>query len=177
MKPTFLETPPPARGPRQPRTAAFSLIELSVTVLIISILATLAVPYWKKSQLNARSTALANDLRVFAGAFQSYAAERSDWPAATFVPGETPTGMQGHLSSTNWERITPIGGSYTWARDTLQQGERYRAALLILSVGENRVTQDRQLLLEIDRKVDDGNLETGNFRLGFRNQPVFVIEP
>ena len=145
-------------------------------MLIISILATLAVPYWKKSQLNARSTALANDLRVFASAFQSYAAERSDWPAATFAPGETPTGMQGYLSATNWERITPVGGAYTWARDTVQQGERYRAALLVQSVGENRVTQDRQLLLEVDRKLDDGNLETGNFRLGFRNQPVFVIE-
>jgi prepilin-type N-terminal cleavage/methylation domain-containing protein len=177
VKPTVLGPPPPACAPRRGRTAAFSLVELSVTVLIISVLATLAVPYWKKSQLNARSTALANDLRVFAGAFQSYAAERSDWPAATFVPGETPAGMQGYLSATNWERITPIGGSYTWARDTVQQSERYRAALLIQSVGENRVTQDRQLLLAIDRRLDDGNLETGNFRLGFRNQPVFVIEP
>lgn len=152
------------------------MLELSITLLIVSILATLAVPYWRQVQTNARASAVVNDLRVFAGAFQNYASERSDWPIATLVPAETPAGMQGYLSATNWERQTPIGGSYTWARDTVQQGERYRAALLILSVGENLVTQDRQLLLDVDRKLDDGNLATGNFRLGFRNQPVFVIE-
>ncbi len=130
----------------------------------------------KKVQRNARSTAVVNDLRVFAAAFQTYAQEKSDWPAATSAPAEIPAGMQSYLSATGWERVSPIGGSYTWGRDTLQQGERYRAALLILSAGGNRVTDDRQQLLDIDQKIDDGNLDTGAFRLGFRNQPVFVIE-
>ena len=177
---------PPNQAPPRPgvhprftprRTAAFSLVELSIAFLIISLLAALAVPAWKQAQLNARATALASDLRVFAGAFQSYAHDRGDWPLATFEPAEFPPGMQSYLTPTHWARATPVGGSYTWARDTLQQGERYRAALLILNVGANRVTSDRSLLTAIDRQLDDGNLDTGNFRLGFRNQPVFVIEP
>ena len=178
-------TPLPARsapftggrpGHRLRRTAAFSLVELAVTILIISIVAALGVPALKKARLNARSTAAINDLRVFAGAFQAYAQEKSDWPAATVAAAEIPAGMQPYLSTTGWERVSPIGGSYAWGRDTLQQGERYRAALLILNVGENRVTDDRRQLADIDRKIDDGNLDTGIFRLGFRNQPVFVIE-
>ncbi len=172
----------PARSHPSPRTrrlagtAGFSLVEMSMVVLIISLLAAFAVPHWKKAQLSARAVAVANDLRVFAGAFQSYAQDRGDWPAATLAAAEIPAGMQGYLSPTSWQRTTPVGGQYAWARDTLQQGERYRAAVLVLSVGDNRVTSDRQLLLDLDHKLDDGNLDTGNFRLGFRNQPVFVIE-
>ena len=164
------------RFPRSGR-AAFSLVELSIAILIISIVAALAVPHWKKAQFNARAAAVANDLRVFAAAFQSYAQERGDWPAATLAPAEIPAGMENFLATTSWQRTTPFGGQYAWARDTLQQGERYQAALIIQSVGENRVTSDRQLLLELDQRIDDGNLDTGNFRLGFRNQPVFVLEP
>jgi prepilin-type N-terminal cleavage/methylation domain-containing protein len=169
-------TPPRPPARRRPDTAGFSLVEISVVVLIISLLAALGVPHWKKAHLNARATAVANDLRVFAGAFQTYAQERGDWPAAAAAPAEIPAGMQNYLAVTSWQRPTPVGGQYAWARDTLQQGERYRAAVLLQSVGENRVTVDRQLLLDLDHKIDDGNLDTGNFRLGFRNQPVFVIE-
>jgi prepilin-type N-terminal cleavage/methylation domain-containing protein len=172
-----LRRPPVRRANTRLRsTAAFSLVEISVVVLIISIIAALAVPHWKRAQQNARVTALANDLRVFAGAFQGYAQDRGDWPPATSAPGEIPPGMDAHLGPTSWQRVTPFGGHYAWARDTLQQGVRYRAALLLQSVGEAHVTSDRQLLVDLDLKIDDGNLDTGNFRLGFRNQPVFVLE-
>ena len=144
--------------------------------MIISLVAAVGFPFWKQARLDARASATANDLKVFAAAFQGYAHARGNWPAATLEPAEIPPDMQSSLLATSWTRVTPVGGAYTWACDTLQQGERYRAALLILSVGENRVTSDRQLLAEIDRRLDDGNLDTGKFRLGFRNQPVFVIE-
>ncbi len=167
---------PPWRSWRS-RTDGFSLVEIAVTILIISVVAALAVPAWKKSVLSARSSAVVNDLRVFAGAYQTFAHDRGDWPPSTLQPGTFPAGMQTYLAETSWERVTPVGGRYAWATDTVQQGERYRAALLILSDGDNHVTSDRQLLLDIDHKIDDGNLDTGNFRLGFRNQPVYVLEP
>lgn len=154
----------------------FSLLELSVVLLIISVVAALAVPAYKRVNLEARTSATLNDLRVFASAFQSYAHDRGDWPAATGVPAQVPPGMENYLGSTGWSRPTPIGGSYTWCVNSLQQGERYRAVIVISSVGENRVTTDRQQLTDIDHKIDDGELDTGTFRLGFRNQPVFVIE-
>lgn len=166
----------PWRSRSRSRCAGFSLIELCVVIFIISVMAALAVPTYMRIRTNARSAAVINDLRVFANAFQSYASDRGDWPTATTEPGVVPPGMQGYLSSTNWERTTPIGGLYTYAANTTQGGERYRAALIISTVGENKVTAEQRQLEDIDHKIDDGDLDTGNFRLGYRNQPVFVIE-
>jgi prepilin-type N-terminal cleavage/methylation domain-containing protein len=156
--------------------AAFSLLELSVVLFIISVLAAFAVPVLKRSAMEARSVTVMNELRVFAGAFQAYAHERGDWPAGPAAPGEMPAGMQSYLGPTSWSQRTPIGGRYAWSPNTLQQGARYHAAIQLASVGDNPVSGDRLQLEDIDRRLDDGNLETGSFRLGYRNYPVFVIE-
>ena len=145
-------------------------------VFILSAIAALAVPTLRAVNLRARSAATVNDLRVFTAAFQAYAHERNDWPPGESAPGQVPAGMAGYLGQSNWERVTPIGGRYTWAPNTLQQGERYRAALVIATTAATTVSAERQQLEEIDRALDDGGLETGNFRLGFRNHPVFVLE-
>jgi prepilin-type N-terminal cleavage/methylation domain-containing protein len=161
---------------RRHRQGGFSLLELSIVIFIISILAALAVPAFKQALLESRARAVANDLRVYAGAFQAYAQEKGDWPAGDAVPGAFPSGMGGSLSKTNWERVTPIGGRYTWAPDSLHQGERYHAAIVLSSTADTTISSDKKQLLEIDRTIDDGDLDTGNFRLGYRNFPVFVIE-
>ena len=157
------------------RQAGFSLLELVVVFFILSVLGAVAVPFLKRANLEARTTAVVNDLRVFAGALQAHAHDRGDWPSAA-APGELPAGLQTSIVAANWARTTPIGGRYAWAPDTLQQGERYRAAIVITSVGDNPVSDDRRQLTDIDRRLDDGNLSTGRFRLGYRDQPVLVIE-
>jgi prepilin-type N-terminal cleavage/methylation domain-containing protein len=162
--------------PRPTSTAGFSLLELSVVVFIISVLATLAVPAIRKVNLEARSTTVVNDLRVYAAALQTYAQEKGDWPDAGAAPGEFPHGMDGYLGKTNWERVTPIGGLYTWSPNTMQAGERHRAAIVISSVGDNKVSIDHAQLTDLDKKIDDGVFDTGTFRLGFRNYPVYVLE-
>jgi type II secretory pathway pseudopilin PulG len=144
--------------------------------LIIGLLAAAAVPALKKNAINARSSAVMNDLRVFAGAFQAYAQEHGDWPAGGLGPGVFPTGMDGYLGQTNWSRRTPIGGNYEFATQSPQAGGRYAAVIMIASTPGNPVTSDAAQLTEIDKKLDDGNLNTGNFFLGYQNSPVFVLE-
>ena len=117
-----------------------------------------------------------NDLRVYSGAFQAYAQEHGDWPPGGTPPGTFPPGMEGYLSQTNWSRKTPIGGNYQFATQSPQEGGRYAAVIIIASNGANTVTSDFNQLSDIDSKLDDGNLATGNFFLGFRNYPVFVLE-
>ncbi len=129
-----------------------------------------------KSRLNARSSVVMNDLRVYAGAFQAYAQEHGDWPPGGGAPGTFPAGMEGYLSQTNWSRLTPIGGYYQFATQSPQLGGRYAAVIVIATVGSDQVTSDSIQLSDIDRKLDDGNLNTGNFFLGYRNYPVFVLE-
>ena len=91
-------------------------------------------------------------------------------------PGVFPAGMEGYLSQTNWSRTTPIGGNYQFATQSPQGGGRYAAVIIIASVGANAVSADANQLTDVDRKLDDGNLSTGNFFLGYRNYPVFVLE-
>jgi type II secretory pathway pseudopilin PulG len=143
---------------------------------VIGILAAAAVPALKKNALNARSSAVMNDLRVYAGAFQAYAQEHGDWPPGGGAPGVFPAGMDGYLNQTNWSRTTPIGGNYQFATQSPQGGNRYTAVIIIASVANNPVSSDANQLNDIDGKLDDGNLATGNFFLGYRNYPVFVLE-
>jgi type II secretory pathway pseudopilin PulG len=151
-------------------------LELAVVVLVIGIVAAASIPALKKNAQNARSSAVMNDFRVYAGAFQAYAQEHGDWPPGGGAPGAFPAGMDGYLSQTNWSRTTPIGGNYQFATQSPQQGSRYAAVIIIASGPNNPVTPDANQLTDIDTKLDDGNLTTGNFFLGYRNYPVFVLE-
>jgi type II secretory pathway pseudopilin PulG len=139
-------------------------------------MAAIAVPALKRNMISARTSAVMNDLRVFAGAFQTYAQEHGDWPPGGGSPGTYPPGMEGYLGPTNWSRATPIGGNYQFATQSPQLGGRYAAVIIIATNGQNVVTVDANQLADIDKKLDDGNLSTGNFFLGYRNYPVFVLE-
>lgn len=147
-----------------------------VVVTIISILAATAVPTIKHVRRRSLASAIANDLRVFAAAFDAYAHEKGKWPDES-DPGVIPTEMETRLGSGAWGRITPIGGLYNWENAQMHAGARLRAAIAISSSGTNGVVQDVDLFEAIDRVMDDGNLNTGAFRIGSDDEPVFIVSP
>jgi type II secretory pathway pseudopilin PulG len=149
-----------------------------VATTILSMLFFLAVPTYQRLQRKARAGAIVNDLRVFAAAFQAHAHEAGSWPADV-AAGVVPPGMTAEeLKSVDWVRPTPIGGKYNWEYDQLQGGGiRYRAAIAITGTADALLLIDADQFLEIDRVIDDGDLATGSFRLGFGDAPLFVIEP
>lgn len=155
----------------------FTLIEISIVVLIIGLVMSIAVPQIRKSIIIARSDALINDLRVFSQAFQQYMHEKGDWPADDAAPGVAPTGMETYLRQSNWSRRSPIGGHYAWQNPSRHGGQKIQACIGVVSVGEEGVSSDRIQLEDIDRRIDDGNLATGSFRLGFGNEPLLIVEP
>jgi type II secretory pathway pseudopilin PulG len=164
--------PRPAPG----RVRGAILLRLSAGLFVLSLAAALAVPAWQRTRLNDRVTATVTDLTRFAEALRRYAHERRDWPLASAEPGAVPAGAADYLPADHWQKPTPLGGRYLWARETLQRGERYQAALVLADTPSSRVSSDRRLLAAVDHAIDDGNLDTGKFRLGFRLQPVFVLE-
>lgn len=154
----------------------FTILELSIVVAIFSVVLAFAVPIGRKLLVEARIAAVENDLRVFAGAFQTCAQERGDWPPGDGSPGAVPSAMTGYLHEASWTKPTPLGGHYAWDPNSPHQGSRHRAVILLASVPDNPVTTDRLQLLALDAKFDDGNLATGHLQLGYRNQPIYILE-
>ena len=92
--------------------AAYTLVEIAVVVTIIGILATLAVPYFKRVKESAIISTLENDLRIFSQEFMQYELNFGTYPD-TSTPGTYPNGMADRISST-WIQSSVIGGTYRW---------------------------------------------------------------
>ena len=170
--------PGPGRGSagRRGRRAGFTLVEILVTVTIISVLAALLVPTVQKLRLRTKTSVIIGDFRTFAAAFDTYAQEHGTWPAEAAV-GTMPTGMADRLNATAWLRPTPMGGRYNWENNQLHFGVRYRAAIAISATGAAPLPLDVNQLLDLDRRGDDGNLLGGSFRIGSSLNPLFVVQP
>ena len=174
----------PERQPIPRSAAGVGLVELMVVVTIISMIMFAAVPTYNRIQRKARVGSLVNDFRVFAAVFQTHAHETGSWPAETAV-GVVPPGMNNNeLKAESWTRQTPMGGQFDWEYMQVHPGgtsgtppNKWRAALAINSSGTSTVILDEELLKEIDRALDDGDLTTGSFRFGGDGGPLFILEP
>ncbi len=136
------------------RLRGFTLVEIMIVVTIIGLLAAIAIPAFVRAKENSQNTRFISDLRVFAQAFEIYAQKNGGWPTDQ-PPGGFPPGMTGEFRSTDWAASTSLGGQWDW--DYEQFG--YKAGVSV-----HLPTADATRMTEIDRKIDDGNLNTGNFR-------------
>lgn len=162
---------------KNPRSdSGFSLVELMVAVTILSFLFLLAVPTYQRLQKKAKAAAVATDLRVFATALQGHAHEAGSWPAEV-GPGVVPPGLTPEeFKYDDWTRTTPIGGKFDWEYNCSNVGGTYTAVIKISPTPESPFVPDDDLMEAIDQIIDDGDLDTGNFRHGFGGDPIFIIE-
>ncbi len=94
----------------------FTLVEIMIVVVIIGLLATMAMSTFNKIREAAQNSATINDLRIFAGIFNTYQLEEGIWPAET-GPGVVPPGLDVYFPGGNsgvFTTRTPIGGNYDW---------------------------------------------------------------
>ena len=175
MASSFSASPRPRCSFAARRHGAFTIVQVLMSLSIGSIVMSFAVPKVKQAERQSRSTIIAADLRTFAAAFDAYAHEKGTWPAETNA-GELPPEMAERLGPTGWLRVTPIGGQYNWESNQLHGGIRYRAAISISDTTLGPLPLNEEVLLEIDRLMDDGNLSTGNFRTGVNHDPLFIIQ-
>jgi prepilin-type N-terminal cleavage/methylation domain-containing protein len=153
---------------------AFTLVEVMVVVVIIGLLAALALPTYRHITMRSKMTAVVNDLRAFSTALVTYNLQNGKWPADT-GPQVIPPEMAGALPKA-FTLKTPVGGVYEWDFDCSPNGFYTKAAVTILGTSDYPLTDDVEQLEMIDREMDDGNLATGNIRLGSTNALVFIIE-
>ncbi len=163
-------------------TAGVGLVELMVVVLIISMLMALAVPSYQRVRKRAKAGAIVNDLRVFSAVYLAYAHENGAWPAEA-AAGVIPTGVTSQdLKSDVWMNPTPIGGKFDWEYMQVHPGGTspggtWRAAIAISDTSDAPLIVDLELYQMMDQALDDGNLNTGSFRLGNNNCPIYILEP
>jgi prepilin-type N-terminal cleavage/methylation domain-containing protein len=156
---------PKNSSPRRASKRGFTLVEIMLVVVIIGMLAMLAYPMIAKSRENAKSARFINDLRNGVHAFELYALQTGYYPEDT-GPGIKPADMEDELKRPQWDKTTPIGGSWDWAVD---QGDYYAGVVVV------GPTVAPSVLQSIDSRIDDGDLSTGIFQstgLGV----VYIIE-
>lgn len=158
----------------RPRIAGFSLTEVMIVMTIISLLGAIGIPTLQKVRRRTAATAIGNDLRTYAAAFDSYVHETGAWPVET-AAGVFPTEMASRIYSATWLKTTTIGGQYNWDRNQMHAGRTYAAAIAISSTATAPLVQDVDLWQAIDSIIDDGDLATGNFLIGDDDEPVFII--
>jgi type II secretory pathway pseudopilin PulG len=165
----------PVRASRR-RTGGFTLIEAMMALGIVSISIAVLVPRLTSTKRQAQATAIGNDLRTFAAAFDTYAQEKGAFPAEVDA-GVFPPEMAGRINSTAWLRPTPIGGQYNWDNNQVHYGTRYRAVIQISDTASSPLPQDVELWTAVDKTIDNGDINSGNFRLGTDDMPIFIVSP
>ena len=156
---------PPSRA----KLAGFTLVEIMIVVVIIGLLAAMAIPAFQRVRVSSKHSALANDFRVFAEAFETYALENGQFPADANI-GQLPPGVSNVNSSLDLGRFvgpTPIGGRYDWD---------YNVFGKVAAISVTDVTISSAELLVFDTKYDDGVLATGTYQ-GDTGRYSFILQP
>jgi type IV pilus assembly protein PilA len=135
----------------------FTLVEIMIVVVIIGLLAALAIPAFQRVQRASQNTRVINDFRVFSQAFEIYNSTNGAWPnnVGPGVVPTTPVSMASDFKVANWQATTAIGGRWNWDNSLGSGGNA--------GISVSLYTCDDAQLAEIDAKIDDGDLTTGNF--------------
>ncbi len=137
-----------------------------IVVVIIGLLAALALPALSRNKRNAQNARFISDLRTFSQGFETYALKHGAWPPDG-SPRTLPAGMSGEVKDTAWAQDTAVGGQWDW--DYQQFG--FTAGI---SVYQPTVSVEQ--MKEIDRRIDDGDLATGNFRQRSEGY-IWILQP
>lgn len=121
--------------------SGFSIVELTVVVLFLGILARIAIPSYQQVTYRARAAAAIGDLNAVRTAAYEYNIATNEWPADRY-PGEVPP-----------ELVSYLGEDFTFERDhyrldwenwTMPDGTPKHSGTGVL-LGVSIVTRDEQL--------------------------------
>lgn len=140
-------------------SAGFTLIEVLIVVVILGILAAIVVPGYSGFSGDAEKNAFLADVRSFIGSAEYYRTKTGEL-LADAASGTVPAGWEPYIEARKWTRITPIGGLW----DVEQNSYGVQSAFGVhFMAGQGRIRDDAYMQ-ELDATIDDGDLNTGQFR-------------
>ena len=161
--PTFLDRN--GSWTRSQSTSGFTLLELIVSVVIMAILTSLGLPSYMQYLEQAKATAVASELRSFAVGVESYVILEGAYPDDSH--DAIPPGTEDFIDATAFLRPTRLGGRYNW-----EGPNNYPYA----GISIFNSSQPQHVFEQLDDILDDGNLQTGQFRLGTSGRPTYILD-
>src|SRR5688500_17249912 len=161
----------------QPK-AIWSLWDISLIGFVVLIAVTAALIALRQYQHRRVIERVVGELRSATPAFREYIQEHKTAPEpANF--GEAPKSATPFLAQLNWGQPTPVGGFYRWLGSTEKKSKpgdviSGRIGIAAFSPAPPISLTDADLL-EIDQRIDDGDLAAGDFRIGFNGWPVLTV--
>lgn len=132
------------------RRAAFTLIELLITVTIVGLLARIAIPRVNQFRLRARATSIVTDLEAVRHAAFQVAADSGHWPENAGI-GTIPPEMKMYLPTTL--SFTPQPGVvYDWRITGMPGGDALQGTDAT-TMGMGVQVTDDELRVEVERQL------------------------
>ncbi len=150
------------------KRSAFTLIEIMIVVAILTNVILIALPAFIRSRNMAQNTRYISDLRTIAGAFEMYAAENNRYPA-TAAPSVIPTGMNVYLNGIPYTSRNAIGGQWYWDYTSSGSPAASVGSLSAFALNDARMA-------DIDTRIDNGILATGNWRKTTSVNLIYILE-
>ncbi len=144
----------------------FTLVEIMIVVGIIGVLLLVAIPAYRNVSHRARIILYIRNLKTIVAAFNMYAADNDTFPPDT-NPGVKPDGIEEYLNKFNWDISTPLGGKWDWDN----QASGIKLGISVVGDGFDSVS-----FIEVDQRIDNGDLDTGSFRRMAANRYTFILE-
>jgi len=145
----------------------FTLMELMVTIAIVGILATIAIPNYLSYRKKAKITSMVATFKNFENGFWNYAIDMGDFPIDSHITLPPVPSIERYINPVEWGKTTPLGGTYNW-----EGPNNYPYAGIAVFQG-TAPQKDFRLL---DSMFDDGDLTTGNFRQTPNGRYTYIID-
>ena len=134
------------------RRGGFTLIEIMIAVTLVGLLASVAIPQFIKMRNRARATLIANDMRIFTEAIDSYVFEAGGFPV--YAAGTIAPELETWVKLETWNQAA---GFTTGAWEYFNPNAAYTPEIVLDTPGGT----NSNVFQVVDEMLDDGVATTG----------------